>query len=258
MAELLLRGQSIGTFKGVLFDKDGTLSHSEPQLVKLADDRIDQALERWKGRSQSGLSGRELEQRLRRAFGRLADGLDPAGTLAVAARRDNLTSMATVLCLEGCSWPEAIEIATGSFDAIDQCTPEVSTVSELLPGADALLEALDQAGMTLAVISNDTAAGIAQFLASHGLRQRIRAIWSADDTPTKPDPGAVDGLCEQLGLQPDDCVLIGDAETDLTMAKAAGIGVVLGFRGGWAASPQLPSADHQIDRWSELTLKAAA
>ena len=85
MAELLLRGQSIGTFKGVLFDKDGTLSHSEPQLVKLADDRIDQALERWKGRSQSGLSGRELEQRLRRAFGRLADGLDPAGKRVAAS-----------------------------------------------------------------------------------------------------------------------------------------------------------------------------
>ena len=45
MAQLLLKGHPIGNFQGVLFDKDGTLSHSEPHLLALADARINKAIE---------------------------------------------------------------------------------------------------------------------------------------------------------------------------------------------------------------------
>ena len=241
MAELLLKGQPIGRVKGVLFDKDGTLSRSEPHLLKLADDRISQALQIWKTLGRAALSEDALRQQLRDAFGRRDNGLDPAGTLAVAARRDNLTSMATVLCLQGFSWPEASRIAADSFDASDQSPSGLPAISELLPGVAGLIEALDQGAVTLAVISNDTRDGIDQFLSHHGLHKRIRNLWSADDTPSKPDPGAVQALCGQLGLQPKDCALIGDAETDLTMATAAGIGVVLGFGGGWAVPHTCPA-----------------
>ena len=41
MPKLLLKGNSIGTaIKGVLFDKDGTLSNSEAHLMSLAQKRI--------------------------------------------------------------------------------------------------------------------------------------------------------------------------------------------------------------------------
>ena len=258
MAELLLRGQPIGQVKGVLFDKDGTLSHSEPHLLRLADERIKQALQTWRAQGRSVASETELHQQLRDAFGRRENGLDPAGTLAVAARRDNLTSMATVLCLQGCSWPEACEIAAASFDASDQGPAGPATISTLLPGVDTLMESLDRAAVTMAVISNDTADGIEQFLSHHDLCKRMNGFWSADNTPPKPDPGAVHALCEQLELQPNDCALVGDAETDLTMARSAGIGIVIGFRGGWAVTPQLPSAHHLVDRWADLRVRPSA
>ena len=41
MAFLALRGEPIGQLDAVLFDKDGTLSHSEPLLTRLARARID-------------------------------------------------------------------------------------------------------------------------------------------------------------------------------------------------------------------------
>ena len=44
MAQLLLKGRQFGPIHGVLFDKDGTLSHSEPHLLALADARIDKAV----------------------------------------------------------------------------------------------------------------------------------------------------------------------------------------------------------------------
>ena len=47
MANLLLKGLPIGSIDGVLFDKDGTLSHSEPHLLSLAQRRIDTAASLW-------------------------------------------------------------------------------------------------------------------------------------------------------------------------------------------------------------------
>ena len=48
MANLLLKGFPIGSVDGVLFDKDGTLSHSEPHLLDLAKQRC-----RWRATSGS-------------------------------------------------------------------------------------------------------------------------------------------------------------------------------------------------------------
>ena len=45
MAKLLLRGIELGQVEAVLFDKDGTLSISEPQLITLAKARVFLCLE---------------------------------------------------------------------------------------------------------------------------------------------------------------------------------------------------------------------
>ena len=79
-------------------------------------------------------------------------------------------------------------------------------------------------------------------------------IWSADDHPCKPDPQAVLELCNRLGLPPQRCALVGDAETDLQMAPEAGIGGVIGFTGGWKSAPKLPSAQHLLHSWDHLSV----
>ena len=102
MAQLLLKGHPIGNFQGVLFDKDGTLSHSEPHLLVLAEARINKAIEIAQEQAPA-LKPSELNLTLRRAFGVNQGMLDPGGTLAVASRQDNIASTATVFCLMGCS-----------------------------------------------------------------------------------------------------------------------------------------------------------
>ena len=94
--------------------------------------------------------------------------------------------------------------------------------------------------MQLAVISNDTRSGIESFLEDHGLSALFSSCWSADDQPRKPNPDAVHELCRSLNIPPKHCVLLGDAETDLSMARAAGVGIVIGYTGGWARQPELP------------------
>ena len=184
--------------------------------------------------------------------------LDPGGTLAVASRQDNIASTATVFCLMGCSWPQALSLAHTCFDAVDQEGLIDSTPSPLINGAGQLLQDLHQQGVSAAVISNDTHSGIEDFLAHHQLGAGIAGIWSADDHPRKPDPQAVLELCNRLGLPPQRCALVGDAETDLQMALEASIGGVIGFTGGWKRAPELPSAQHLLHSWTDLVLSTGA
>jgi len=257
MATLLLKGTPISSIDGVLFDKDGTLSHSEPHLLALAEERINRAIEIGQDQAPP-LEAFALRDTLRRAFGVSNGMLHPGGTLAVASRQDNIASTATVFCLLGCSWPQALAMAHACFDEVDQSGLIKATPSPLLNGAKGLLRALNQLNVTTAVISNDTRSGIDDFLDHHELSACIDGIWSADDHPRKPDPQAVLELCDGLGLPPQRCALIGDAETDLQMALQAGIGCVIGFTGGWSRSPELHSAQHLLHNWHDLALSPAA
>ena len=76
----------------------------------------------------------------------------------------------------------------------------------------------------------------------------------AEHTPRKPDPAAVHALCAELGIPPQACALIGDANSDLQMARAAGVPVVLGYTAAWRRRPQLDSSFPHLHHWSELSL----
>ena len=256
MAELLLRGTELGAIDAVLFDKDGTLSISEPQLFTLAEARVFLCLE------QVSPERREtLKDLLQRAYGLRADGVCPAGITAVATRDHNLIATATALVQVGLGWPEALAISEQVFaqaDAVDarrsaaSTTPTSSTTEGLVPW----LEQLQAAGVRCAVISNDDMAGIERFLAAHGLRSFFSGLWSAEHRPRKPDPAAVHGLCAELGVQPHRCALIGDANSDLRMAVAAGIShpLALGYTAAWRTPPSLAEPHPLVHAWSELSV----
>ena len=262
MAHLSLRGHSLGLIHGVLFDKDGTLSHSEPHLIQLADARTEETIRVFASRGASSEVQAELQGLLKRAMGRCDSGLIPDGTLAVASRQHNLLSTATIFCLFDLSWPQALVLAEEIFDTVDRLHKQSSTKARLsprtpLPYVKELLNELHDAGVICALISNDTNHGIEQFLNDHGLSQFITGIWSADDTPCKPDPGAVHGLCNKLDLDPSQCALIGDADSDLLMARRAGIGSALGYVAGWHRTPDLTSHQYLIHHWQELRVEQA-
>ncbi len=250
MAQLLLRGERLGAVRAVLFDKDGTLSHSEPGLTRLSRARVAACLERVEPDLRSS-----LQPLIERAYGLIGDRLHPAGTTAVASRQHNLISTATAFCQVGLGWPQALSHSEAVFAATDPDPDQNETDQGLAPTTDALiplLESLSSAGLILGVISNDDSAGIERFLAGHGLRNRIDGIWSADHQPAKPDPEAVHRFCDQLGVTPDACALIGDADTDLTMALNAGVPLALGYTAGWSLAPELREGHPLIHHWSEL------
>lgn len=258
MAHLLLNGQPTAAVDAVLFDKDGTMSHSEPLLVQLAQARLLRCLTAATSAGLAAAEVAELKELLHRSYGLQADGVDPAGITAVASREHNLIATATSLVQVGLGWPEALSLSSGVFEACDALPEHGSPVhphpTEGLPG---LLESLSAAGVRCAVISNDHERGIHGFLNHHGLSHHFQAIWSAEHRPCKPDPAAVLGVCESLGIPPQRCALIGDANSDLRMARQAGVAVVLGYRAGWRQPPPLDPEVPQLNHWRELRVQPA-
>jgi phosphoglycolate phosphatase len=261
MIYLNLRGQGLPhpgeqrPIKAVLFDKDGTMCHSEPMLTALAESRILHCLEQTVGSAALGRS-QELKDLLHRAYGLIPnDGLHPAGLTAVAAKDHNLISTATALTQVGLDWPEALATAVKVFAITDRLHEEESSPKpEPTEGLIKLLKELRCHDVLCAVISNDHEQGIQSFLDNHELSYFIQGIWSADHRPRKPDPGAVHGLCQTLGVSPAECALVGDANSDLSMARAAGVGVILGYSSGWRRPLDLDPSFPHLQHWDQLAI----
>jgi phosphoglycolate phosphatase len=265
LAQLLLRSEPIGPadqpIEAVLFDKDGTLSISEPMLHALAEARVFHG-HRLLSERHPELNGErfaELDDLLRRAYGLEAGGVHPAGTTAVASRSHNLISTATALAQVGLGWPEALELSEAVFAATDSLHSSSGAIPpRATEGLHGLVEQLAAAGMRCAVISNDELAGIEAFLSAQSLRHHFQVCWSAEHSPRKPEPAAVHALCAELDVSPRACALIGDANSDLRMASAAGVSVVLGYTAAWRRRPPLDPRFPQLHHWSELGVRACS
>jgi phosphoglycolate phosphatase len=245
MAQLLLRGQTLADDRGiphqieaVLFDKDGTLSISEPMLHALASARVSVASQLLaQGHPElAAVRGDELVELLGRAYGLGEQAIDPAGATAVGSRQHNLISTATALAQVGLGWPEALALGESVFTATDGLHGQGSQRRPIAtPGLHQLVEALGRANLTC----------------------QFQAHWSADHTPHKPDPAAVHALCASLGVPPNRCALIGDANSDLRMAKQAGVPVVIGYTAGWSSPPPLDPCFPCLSHWSELEVRVS-
>ncbi len=256
MPKLFLKGVQLGEIEGVLFDKDGTLTNSENYLHQLGYLRVDQAKKISQYKSYPSDLQKYLVNLLSTAYGLTSKGVIPGGILAVGSREQNLFSTATIFSLIGEEWPESMEIAKDIFCKVDTLikSNDQTKKRELLPGVLNFIQNLNLAGVKCAVISNDTSSGIQEFLHQNQLEEHFDSFWSAENKPPKPNPGAVEGLCNHLQLKPMECALIGDANSDLKMAKEAGIGVTIGYLAGWSETPKLCKVQKFIHHWDEITI----
>ena len=90
-----------------------------------------------------------------------------------------------------------------------------------LPGAHALLDALDHRRLLTAVITN-TASGVARRLLE-SLELLPNALVGSDDVEhSKPAPDMIFRACTVLGVEPWDVLVVGDSSYDKEAAAAAG------------------------------------
>lgn len=91
----------------------------------------------------------------------------------------------------------------------------------LFDGVPPLLEFLLERGVTLAVATGKSRAGLDRALANTGTRACFAATRCADECFSKPHPQMLLELMEELGTSPERTLMIGDTTHDLQMARAA-------------------------------------
>lgn len=102
---------------------------------------------------------------------------------------------------------------------------------ELLPGAEASVRAMAEAGFLLAVATAKSRAGLERELVKTGLGELFHATRTVDEAPSKPAPEMLFQLFDELGVAAHEAVMVGDTAWDLEMARNAGchgVGVLTG------------------------------
>lgn len=106
---------------------------------------------------------------------------------------------------------------------------------KVFPGVPETLAALDQAGVSLGVVTSKLRRTSLQGLKLFGLERRFQAIITCEDVLChKPHPEPINSALEQLGMLPDRTWMIGDSPQDLACARNAG---VTGVAVGWSVHP---------------------
>ncbi|QAU23987.1 phosphoglycolate phosphatase [Dyella sp. M7H15-1] len=91
-------------------------------------------------------------------------------------------------------------------------------------GIDALLEALEVGGLAWGIVTNKPGYLTDELVRHIGWSQRVCAVISGDTLPVrKPDPAPVWLACERAGLEPSHCLFVGDDRRDVQAGNDAGL-----------------------------------
>jgi N-acetyl-D-muramate 6-phosphate phosphatase len=131
-------------------------------------------------------------------------------------------------------------------------------------GIDALLEALEASGVAWGIVTNKPGYLTDELVRQIGWSHRACAVISGDTLPVrKPDPAPVLLACERAGLDPSRCLFVGDDRRDVQAGNGAGlysVAVHWGYLDGgdphaWGADAVV---EHPRDLSELLKLKVAA
>ncbi|KIL99847.1 Phosphoglycolate phosphatase [Paramagnetospirillum magnetotacticum MS-1] len=208
----------------VLFDLDGTLIHSLPDLVAAVNRLLESE------------SRQPLDDRTVMSF--VGDG---AGTLVSRAFK----------ATGGMPGPEVgpyLERFLADYE------PRSAESTRPWPGVPETLARLKEAGLKLAVCTNKPSRATDEILAALDLERWFDLVVGADDAPAiKPDPAHVTCILDRLGVPAARAVMVGDSANDILSARAAGVrSVALSF--GYCHGPVAElGADWVIDDFRELS-----
>lgn len=209
--------------RAVLFDLDGTLIDSAPDLGAAAD----------KMRLDRGLPSLPYERY------RLMAGAGARGMLGVGF---GLTPES----------PEFAAMREEFFQNYERCMTERTYAFE---GVTQLIDSLQSAAMPWGVVTNKSMRFTDPLTRQMPLFAKAGAIVSGDTTPhAKPHPAPLLEAAARIGLAPEHFVYVGDDERDIIAGRAAGMKTVAACYGYLGASSETLhwQADAQINSPLEL------
>jgi phosphoglycolate phosphatase len=208
----------------VLFDLDGTLIDSAPDLAGTGNDM----------RAARGLAPLPFEQ-----F-RPMVGSGARGMIGIA--------LGVVPADEG-----FIALRDEFFDRYEQRMTQHTRTFDAVP---AMLDAIEALGLRWGIVTNKAQRFTNPLVKALGLGARAGAVVSGDTTPhSKPHPAPLLEAARQMGVAADDCVYVGDDLRDVQAGFAAGMATVaaawgyLGVGepvGAWGAQHVVHSPDELL------------
>jgi len=109
---------------------------------------------------------------------------------------------------------------------------DIATHTVLFPGMADLLDELEARDMRWGVVTNKPGWLTDPLMQALDLKQRSDCIVSGDTlVQRKPDPAPLLHACELCGCQADECVYVGDAERDIEAGRRAGMQTLVALFG---------------------------
>jgi N-acetyl-D-muramate 6-phosphate phosphatase len=210
--------RSSAVSRAVLFDLDGTLADTAPDLAYVLNLQL-----RAHGRPELPVSAlRPYVSHGARGMLRAGFGLE-AGDAAYLALRDEF---------------------------LDLYEQNLFRETRLFPGMAELLCSLEQQAIAWGIVTNKLERFTLPLIAALGLSARAGCIVGGDTTPrAKPFPDPLLEGSRRLGVQPGQCTYVGDDERDVQASHAAGMTPVVALYGylGDGKPPQEWGADAYIE-----------
>lgn len=106
---------------------------------------------------------------------------------------------------------------------------------EALPGVRALFERFRAAGIRIALASSSHKEDLKVLTGIAGIEDLVDTATSADDAErAKPHPDIFTAALKKMGLEPHECIALGDTPYDAESAGKAGVRTVGVTTGGWS------------------------
>ncbi len=196
---------SMARVRAILFDVDGTLADTDDAYIERVHDRL--------GLVRGLFPGRNARPFLRWA---LTTAISPANTLM--------------------GIPDILGVDTHLVNATnwvsDRFGRDAPSHFVLMPGVLAMLARLKRR-LRLGVVTARSARATQAFLRQFDLGPFFDVVAHAQSARyTKPHPHPINWCAEQLGIGPEQCLMVGDTAVDIHCGRSAGsqtVGVLCGF-----------------------------
>ena len=216
----MLTGDNIKKIKGIIFDLDGVICHTDKYHYKAWKELADDI---------GVYFDEEINNRLR--------GVSRMESLEIILER----------AVKVYTHEEKLELAENKNERYKIFLNEMSP-ADLSDEVRVTLDKLRSRGLKLAIGSSSKNAGF--ILGRIGLGDYFEAVSDGNNiTNSKPHPEVFIKAAEFIGLNPKECIVVEDAEAGLIAAKAADMYAVAI---GWACGSS--AADLSIENFSDLLL----
>lgn len=208
-------------FSTIIFDLDGTLVDSAPDLCGVVNDML----------KQHGRVLLDMDD-IRRMVGDGAAKLIERGFGATGGL------------------PAPLPDLTKEFIRLYET--RIADETRPFPGVVATLERFKTAGLRMGVCTNKTTRLSTKLLDALDLSRFFTSVVGGDGPARKPDPRHIQAVMNELGANAANTVMVGDSSNDVAAARAAGIPVFVVPFGYTSVHPTALGADDVLRSFDDL------